>query len=456
MSERIYDKTYIVDTSVVLDDVYSIFLLSEEGKNRVIIPETTLDELDSKKKGFDDINFQAREFHRLLDDAKTIDEFEIVGDNGEKLYSIMVMIHNGIFELVSKRDYRVNQHKESPNIVNDRKILEIASTFNGGIMVSNDIAMRIRARSMKLKAEPLKKNMSPDVDKVDFIEVIHINSSEKDKIKNGKPEEFDKKFSCFTNVEFVCDDTGEHILAFYKPDGFHILDEKRLRSLNVNPRNKEQLFFLNMLIDKDLPIVVCAGVTGSGKNLLALQGALEFTKHASNKISFGIKYCRNTITAGDSMAQLGFLKGDESSKLGVFTYPLYDSITSYLEIQQRDAMENKKPISLASNKEFLETHGIDVVNINQMRGANLGGFIILDEWQNSSPSVNKLMLTRILEGSKVVIIGDLNQIDHQHLSKYNNALAIMLKHAKSSDMVGGITMSRVVRGKIAAFADANL
>lgn len=455
MSERIYDKTYIVDTSIILDDVYSIFLLSESGKNRVIIPETTLDELDAKKKGFEDINFQAREFHRLLDEAKTIDEFEI--QNGtEKLYAIVVMIHEGVFELISKKDYRVNQNKEALNIVNDRKILEVAVAFKEGIMVSNDIAMRIRARSMKLKAEPFKKNMSYDIDKMEFVEVINIESQDKDRIKGAKDVDFGKKFSCFTNVEFICTDTGEHILAFYKADGFHLLDEKRLRSYNVNPRNKEQLFFLNMLLDKDLPIVVCAGVTGSGKNLLALQGALEYTKHAHNKINLGIKYCRNTITAGDSEAQLGFLKGDESAKIGVFTYPLYDSITAYMEIRQKDALDNKKAISITSTKDFIEEQGIDVVNINQMRGANLSGFLILDEWQNSSPSVNKLMLTRVVEGSKVVIIGDLNQIDHYHLSKYNNALAIMLKYAKTSDMVGGITMSKVVRGKIAAFADANL
>lgn len=455
MSERIYDKTYIVDTSIILDDVFSIFLLSESGKNRVIIPETTLDELDAKKKGFEDINFQAREFHRLLDEAKTIDEFEIINGN-EKLYAIVVMIHEGIFELISKKEYHVNQNKEALNIVNDRKILEVAVAFKEGIMVSNDIAMRIRARSMKLKAEPFKKNMSYDIDKMEFVEIINIESQDKDRIKGAKDADFGKKLSCFTNVEFICNDTAEHILAFYKADGFHLLDEKRLRSYNVNPRNKEQLFFLNMLLDKDLPIVVCAGVTGSGKNLLALQGALEYTKHAPNKISFGIKYCRNTITAGDTEAQLGFLKGDESAKIGVFTYPLYDSITAYMEIRQKDAIDNKKAISITSNKDFIEEQGIDIININQMRGANLNGFLILDEWQNSSPSVNKLMLTRVVEGSKVVIIGDLNQIDHYHLSKFNNALAIMLKYAKTSDMVGGITMSKVVRGKIAAFADANL
>jgi PhoH-like ATPase len=455
MSIREYDKTYVVDTSVILDDVYSIFTLSEGGKNRVIIPETTLDEIDIKKKGFDDINFQAREFHRLLDDAFTVEEFDINQGN-EKLAVVMIMIHDGIFELVSKKDYKINHNKEQGNILNDRKILEIAQAFPESIVVSNDIAMRIRARSLKLNAEPLKKNRTDNVENLEFIEVIHINSEDKDKIHHGKDSDFGKKFSLFTNVEFICDDTGEHILALYKSTGFNVIDEKMLRKLPVKPRNKEQLYFLNMLLDKDLPIVVCAGVTGSGKNLLALQGAVKYHQAATHKLQASIKYCRNTITAGDTEAQLGFLKGDENAKLGVFSYPLVDAVSSYMEIEQEEALKDKKPIPVTDSKQFMEDHGIQVININQMRGANLSGFLIFDEWQNSSASVNKLMLTRVIEGSKVVIIGDIHQIDHHHLSKYNNALAIMLKHAKTSDLVGGITMSRVVRGRIAAFADANL
>lgn len=455
MSTKEYDKTFVIDTSIILDDVHSIFILSEQGKNRIIIPETTLDEIDNKKKGFDDINFQAREFNRILDDAKTIEESDLDID-GDKLSCVVVEIDGAILELISKKRYRVTEQKDQSSIINDRKILEIASYFPESIVVSNDIAMRIRARSMKLKSEPLKIHRSDNVEELEFIEIVNITSDQKNQIEYSKDSDFGKKFSHFTNVEFICEDTGEHILAFYKQDGFHIIDEKKLRRLTVKPRNKEQIFFLNMLLDKDLPIVVCAGVTGSGKNLLALQGGLKYVQSAQNKAHASIKYCRNTVTAGDSEAQLGFLKGDESSKLSVFTYPLNDAVTTMMEIEQQDAIDNKKLISVSTSKEFIEEHNIQIININQMRGSNLSGFLICDEWQNSSPSVNKLMLTRVVEGSKVVIIGDIHQIDHHHLSKYNNALSIMLKHAKTSDIVGGIKMSKVVRGKIAAFADANL
>ncbi|MDQ1339531.1 MAG: PhoH family protein [Campylobacterota bacterium] len=447
-------KTFVVDTSVILDNIYCIFELYK-GENRVIIPETVLDEIDAKKSGFSDVNFQAREFNRVLDKAKTLQEFDIPTPNGV-LSSVKVELDGIIVEMISKQDYRVVKHsKENPNIINDRKILEIAQEFPDCTVVSNDIAMRIRARSMKLASEPMQKDRVSDVDDFSFIQEIKIHSSQKEFIKSMKPEDFGIELTIFSNVEFICEDTGEHILCIYKASGFERIDEDKLRALTVKPRNKEQIFFMNMLIDPDIPIVVCAGVTGSGKNLLSLQGGLEFVRDKKNRIN-SIKYCRNTVTAGDIEAQLGFLKGDEASKLGVFMYPMYDAVAQFQEIAREEGFKQNRAVNITTTEEFIQENNIETININQMRGVNLTGFLVFDEWQNSSASVNKLMMTRVVEGSKVVILGDLNQIDHPHLSKYNNALAIMLKQAKKSDMVGGITMTKVMRGKIAAFADAEL
>jgi PhoH-like ATPase len=447
-------KTFIVDTSVILDNVYSILELSASGENRVIIPETVLDEIDNKKSGFTDVNFQAREFNRLMESATRIKQEDITKE-GDAITSIHFKFDEEIIELVSKDSYKIRSNSENANIVNDRKILEVARCFKEAILVSNDIAMRIRARSMRLDAEPMRGSRVSDVEEFTFIEEIHIQSSQKENIVSSSPEDYDLTLTFFSNVEFICDDTGEHILAVYKANGFNIINDKDLRHLPIKPRNKEQIFFLNMLLDPDLPIVVCAGVTGSGKNLLSLQGALQLNRSNEQDLNT-IGYCRNTVTAGDYEAQLGFLKGDETSKMGVFTYPLIDAIGQYQELAQKEALGKERSITLYTNEEFMKEHDISVLNINQMRGVNLSGVLIFDEWQNSSASVNKLMLTRVTEGSKVVIIGDLNQIDHPHLSKYNNALSIMLKQAKKSDLVGGITMSRVLRGKIAAFAQEEL
>ncbi len=446
--------TFVVDTSVILDNAHNLLRLSAEGQNRVIIPETVLDEIDAKKSGYDDINFQAREFNRLLEEGVMVEQTDSsVG--GVKLSIVKVTIGEAVFELVSKESYDILNQKEALNIINDRKILEIAKLFPGSEVVSNDSAMRIRANSLKLLSVPFKTNRVDDIESIDFIEVITIPLADKEKITHSKPEDFGRTFSHFTNVEFIIEETGEHILAFYKPTGFVLIDENQLRRLVVKPKNKEQIFFLNMLIDKDVPIVVCAGVTGSGKNIMSLQGAISSYMDNGSEVD-GIKYCRNTITAGDQAAQLGFLKGDENAKIGVFTYPLHDAIAAYQKMEFDDRIKSGRSAPVQTNDEFMKKYDIRIININQMRGTNLNGYLIFDEWQNASPSVNKLMLTRVMEGSKVVILGDLNQIDHPHLSKYNNALTIMLKHAKTSNLIGAVKMNKVMRGRIAEFADKEL
>lgn len=441
--------TYVVDTSVILDNAHNIFELSQDGKNRVIIPETVLDEIDAKKSGHEEINFQAREFNRIMEEAQTVHE-----ENFRDLTIVSMKVNESIFELVSKDNYKANLKHDAMNILNDRKILEVAAYFDHAEVISNDSAMRIRARSLKLASAPLKMNRVDDIDALDFIEVVEINEEQKKQIEFSRPEDYQKEFSYFTNVEFIVQETGEHILAFYKPSGFHVIDVEKLRRLTVKPKNKEQIFFLNMLIDPDLPIVVCAGVTGSGKNILSLQGAISSYEQSDDIES--IRYCRNTVTAGDSAAQLGFLKGDEGAKLSVFTYPLHDAVADFIRMEYDERLKNGKSVPLITNEEFMKKYDLAIVNINQMRGTNLSGYMIFDEWQNASAAVNKLMLTRVTEGSKVVILGDLNQIDHPHLSRYNNALSIMLKHAKTSNLIGAVRMSRVMRGRIAEFADKEL
>lgn len=449
-------KCYIIDTNIILTDVNNIQILSQNNTNRVVIPETVLDELDDKKKGFDDINFQAREFNRVIDQAivieKTKEEYE-----GTTLNIITLKLIDGtLIDLVSKKEYVTNINNEIKSIVNDRKILEVAQAISDNkpkIVVSNDIALRARAISLDLNPEPLKNNLQKDIMSIELVKEIRIHSSQKGNIEKSDATFYGKEFSNFTNVTFVCEDTGEQILTFYKNKKFNILNEKYLRSFPVNPKNKEQLYFLNMLLDQDVPIIVCSGVTGSGKNLLALTAGLSFLNKNQDKFNMGIRYCRNTITAGDENAQLGFLKGDENAKLGVFTYPLLDSIGNYIELVQNVNKNKGNAIPIVTPKEFMENNDIEVININQMRGANLHGYLIFDEWQNSSVSVNKLMMTRINEGSKVVILGDLNQIDNPYLNKFNSALSSMIKLASTNDLVAGITLTKVQRGKIAEFAE---
>lgn len=454
------NKIFIVDTSVILNNAKNLYTLSQNNNNIIIIPEIVLDEIDGKKKGYNDASYQAREFNRLIDQGKVLGKIHL-----EDTCNIEVELPNNlIISLFSKENYIISNNNENANIINDRKILEVATFVNKNkpndkeiIVVSNDIALRSRAISLGLNTQPLMKDRVEEPTS-NLIEIIEIESKDKDLITKNNCSFYNKNFSNFTNVVFICTDTNEQILTFYKFNSFYILDERKLRSLPVKPKNKEQLFFLNMLLDKDVPIVVCSGVSGSGKNLLTLVGALDYNKNLNNnkKINSGIKYCRNTITAGDKDAEIGFLKGNEAEKLSVFTYPLIDSINNYIDIVTEDNLKNKKPVQVIDQKTFMENNNISILNINQLRGSNVHGFVILDEMQNTSVPTTKLILTRINEGSKVIILGDVNQIDNANLSKFDNGLAILLKFAKTNELVGGINLTKVQRGRIADFAEKNL
>ena len=123
-----FEKYYVLDTNILLEDATNIYKLSQEGKNLIVLPETVLDELDSKKSGFDEINFQAREFARILENS------EILNSIKKESYKIIRLKiqndKNTIIDIISKEEYQVNIKNISPNIINDRKILEIATFAN--------------------------------------------------------------------------------------------------------------------------------------------------------------------------------------------------------------------------------------------------------------------------------------------------------------------------------------
>lgn len=439
---------YIIDTSVILDDLNNLISISQNNNNKLYIPDIVLQEIDAKKTTPKDIGYQARKFNKMLDEAvikkhwsdsqMTLNKVE-ANLNGVPitLYTVFMNAKNNYADIDIK-------------IVNDQKIIDTAKLIKKSIIISRDLGLRNRAIASGVKAEAVKKEKVKALPNAELIRQFSI-----DLIQDQ--EEWDlsdigvDKLPNFTNIELVDKITGRVVLAFYKNGKIRKIDEKKNnRCLNIEPQNKEQRFFLNLLLDPDVPIVIAAGVSGSGKNLLALAAAVKC------QMEGGIKYCRNTVVAGDEQSQIGFLKGDEDQKLSKFTYPLMDSIATFIEIQTNKQKNSKEPIKILTEKDFIEENNISTININQMRGANLKGFLIFDEWQNSPLSINKLMMSRIKDISKLVILGDVNQIDHPFLNKYNNALSVMLKFAAEHDIVAGIKLKKVLRGKIAQFADDNL
>lgn len=458
-------QDYLIDTSVILHDIKNLIAISQNNTNRLFIPLIVLHECDINRK----YNYNARRFFRSVDTG-TFKYVTTLKKSKLKIFKTTLKINQVDVEIhavspVIETSYAQMLNSDYASIVNDTKIIDtcikLGDRYKDLTLITNDVAMRVTAETLSCKVEPLNKYRKDDIDDQDFIKVVYVTNNEYNKmVINEDFSEIVKDMKNFTNVEIVIQEDGtpiRSVLAFYKNKKLDLIKEASLRSGPITPANKEQLFFMNMLLDPDVDIVVAAGTSGSGKNLLAIASALN----SQNKKDGGIYYTRNTVPAGDDESQIGFLKGDENTKLGVFTYPLIDSLQTYIEEDRNKVSKKDKhkkhhqadPVVIKSVDDLIKEHNIQIININQMRGSNLSGFIILDEWQNSTPSVNKLMLTRCKENTKVVILGDYNQVDHKNLNKNDNALSIMLKLALTDDRVAGIKLKKVKRGPIAEFAE---
>ena len=302
-----FEKYYLLDTNILLEDARNIFKLSDSTKNLIILSETVLDEIDSKKSGYDEINFQAREFARILENS------EVLSSNKYEDFKIirlkLINQDETILDIISKDEYTINSKNISLNILNDRKILEVAkfakNYYNKDIkFVSMDIMARTRAISLDIKSVALHGKDS-DKFNFDFIKNIDINFEDLENLDNQDIINFDKEykvsdFSYCLKVKH----SDQVILASIQNNKIKILDEEEVRNQIITPLNKEQLFFSNAIINHFYNVLIVEAKAGSGKTLLALSGALKLVKQ---KHFQKIIYIRNSIESLDKGEDVGYL-----------------------------------------------------------------------------------------------------------------------------------------------------
>jgi len=457
----VFEKIFLIDSNIILDDYTNLAKLSQDGKNLLIIPEIVLDEIDSKKNGFDEINYQARSFARFLENSqiissKSIDEYKIV----------RLKIDNLICDIISKDKYEVSLKETSISIINDRKILEIAKFANNYYdkeieFISNDIMARIRATSLKINASFLKGDGSEEVDKIEFEKMVEIDFDEIEKLHNSPIIEFDKDYKVHNfSYCFKVRRSDQIILASIRNKKINILDEHYLRDQLVKPLNKEQLFFTNALLDSFYNIIIVEALAGSGKTLLALSSAMRLVK---NKQFNKIIYIRNSIESLDKGEDVGYLPGLEE-KFEIYNHPLMDSLRFIARSELKKKNQNKKIKEFISEEDienrvelYLQNYKIQTMWVGEMRGRTLSeSFVIIDEAQNMSKKTMQMVLSRIDESSKVVILGSNRQIDNFYVNKYTNALTALLKATKQeTELVNlfAIRLRKVLRGPITEWAE---
>jgi len=452
-----YEKVFIIDTNVILEDANQLLTIAQNGKNLLVLPETVIDELDAKKSGFNEINFQAREFGRILSDAKVI-KTENAAYQQHKITIMSLSIDDDtLIDIVSFDDYNLTNVDKS--IINDRKIIKVAEfsrdyyNVDKTILLSNDIMCRTRAIALNVKTQAVTNNS--ETLKVDFTKTLENMDSSKFNLMSGKNiRDFDPDYEPENYCYWFKAKDGNQKIAYIVNERITFIDDSLFNALTVRPLNKGQKFAMAGMLDEGIDVCVTEALAGSGKTLLALSAGMKLVQQGKyNKII----YIRNSVESTDKAEEVGFLPGLEE-KFIIYNYPLYDTLEfiAQREMKTQAAKQSKESID-AMVESLVTKYHIETLWNGSIRGRTISNaFVIVDEVQNFGKTSLQTVLSRLDKDSKVVCIGSNRQIDHPYINQYTNGLSVLLKAAKEENpevTIFGAELNKVVRGKITEWTE---
>ncbi len=433
-------KLFVLDTNVILHDSGCIRCFEEHD---IAIPITVLEELDRFKKGNEDINFHARHFLRELD-SLTGDVLSSAGvPLGEGLGRIRVILGREMNEAL-----RLTFYQDSPDhrILNTTLSLQNSEPNRRVILVSKDTNLRLKAKSLGLPAQDYA------TDKIESFDKLYTGK----RIVANMPTELVDEFyrtaqgsvpaaelslipNPVANENFILRNGSKSVLARYRSEDLSYCRVLTNKAYGVKPRNAEQSFALTALTDDNVKLVTLAGKAGSGKTLLALAAALECRTNYRQ-----ILLARPIVPL--SNRDLGFLPGDVSAKLDPYMQPLYDNLT-VIRHQLGDSDDARRI------PEMLESHKLEISPLAYIRGRSLQRvFFIVDEAQNLTPHEIKTIITRAGEGTKIVLTGDIQQIDHPYLDSLSNGLTYLINRMVGQPIYAHVTLEKGERSELAELA----
>ena len=430
------EKVFVLDTNVILHDATCIQNFED---NEVVIPISALEELDQFKRGNEQIHYNAREFLRLLD------ELSINSNANDFVQS------DGKIKVVVNHSWHPDVEKTFKEDCPDHRIINCAFKLHEQhpnkklVLVSKDTNMRLKARSLGLMAEDYTTDAIEDVSEIysGHRLIEDVSSSEIDMVYDATGIDFAELNAVknpIPNENFILRNGQKSILAYYDPFEKKITQINNPSAYGINPRNAEQSFALNILLDDRIHLITLSGKAGTGKTLLALASALEKRKKFRK-----IFLARPIVPL--SNRDLGFLPGDIHSKLDPYMQPLFDN----LSVIRHQFKSNERPAQRIN--EMLEEEKLLITPLAYIRGRSLQrSFFIVDEAQNLTPHEVKTIITRAGEGTKVVFTGDIHQIDHPYLDKRSNGLTYLISRMKGQNVFAHITLEKGERSDLAELA----
>lgn len=427
-------KTYVLDTNVLLHDPRALFVFEE---HRVVIPLAVIEEIDHQKRRQDEIGRNARSVSRILDALRA----------EGPLSSGVVLPKGGELRVELNHQEAIDFPKGLDPHKPDNRILALALNLSKEdpgpvILVTKDLNLRIKADVMGIKAEDLHS------DKVDYqglyqgfcelyvpgetlISFYACNTLPWDQDPLPNPHEF----CILRNTE----NPSQSALCRYFKRVLHPLRNGETATWGISGRNKEQKFAMELLLDDSIPLVTLVGSAGTGKTLLAL--AVGLHKVIEERAYARFLIMRPVVPMGDD---LGYLPGTKEEKLRPWMQPIYDN----LDFLFRGCSDSKHLLD-----DFLRRGTIEMETLTYIRGRSIPNqFILCDEAQNLSPNMVKTLVTRMGEGTKLVLTGDPEQIDHPYLDADSNGLIYLVEKLKGEKISGHVMLTKGERSRVAELA----
>ncbi|WP_349409030.1 PhoH family protein [Pseudalkalibacillus sp. SCS-8] len=464
------NKIYILDTNVILHDPASIF---KYAGNNVVIPAVVVEEIDSKKRLQDEVGRNAREFGRQY---KTLRE-----KYKDRLHEPFPLDHGGT--LVIELNHRSFENIKSifNEDSNDNRILAVAVNIaleqpkRDIVLVSNDILLIAKADALKksLNTPNFMAQLYENDRLVESSLTIHKGYHE----LQVSPELIN---AFHANHELPLSQLTEYLQTDVYPQDFLLMKSNAgtnqsalgrvLKKSNklvcrplfktddesfvwgLRPKNVEQRMFLELLMDPKVEMVCAIGRAGTGKTLLALAAALHETQDMKHYTK--ITVARPIVPMGKD---IGYLPGEKDEKLRPWMQPIFDNLEQLFNIDPESNKKNDKNGGIPKIEKEIELLNMEIEALTYIRGRSIPNqFIIIDEAQNLTKHEVKTIVSRAGKGTKIVLVGDPDQIDHPYLDSVNNGLTYTIERLKSEEEIGIIRLSRTERSNLAEKAARHL
>jgi PhoH-like ATPase len=466
-------KVYVLDTNVILHDAEALFKFDEHS---IVLPFTVIEEIDTFKKEQNELGRNARAFSRYMDELRlkgSLVNGVVTNDIGGKLF--VVLYDQTVGNCLPYQDMQIMDNR----ILATAKFVSTYSVITGNdrkevVMVSKDVNLRIKADVFGIIAEDYKNGKVETDEQYAGVRHITVPQLVIDKVYTQDKLELGD-FVCDTPLPNECfiihseANTKQSALLRYNS----IMKEYRLlpqdmKTVDILPKNAEQQFALDLLKDSEVNLVSMTGKAGSGKTLMALcaglYGVLEVQRYSKVLLL-------KPIVAMDNGHELGFLPGTMEEKLSPWMASYADNIelimAGYVKDTSGTATKKPKGISKADwevlqekqagrtnpIQELIASGLLELGSLEHIRGRSLPNqYIIIDEAQNLTLHALKTIITRVGEGTKIVLMGDVSQIDSPYLDSRSNGLSLCIEKMKECDIAGHITFRKSERSRLAEIA----